>query len=152
MMRPHAKHSGWLTNFEVLQILQQSSIEDDPGKLVDANESEMRVGISKRMLTGYITTAQPETKIMTDTAVVNLAKELRSRFTLTEAEILQFLNLLPKTTVEVFSIVEEIESRFSQEQWQEMCDCVQKHISPRSDLSEDAPPLPPPHLQHPNGG
>lgn len=113
------KTSAMLSNYEVLQILEEY-----------AKEKKEKSKMSKR--DQNLSTVTYETiKYLNDTPSVGQNEEtiqkvvrLLEPFKLTKAEKLQLVNLRPTTPVELSLIIEESEERISEEQIDEILDIV----------------------------
>mmetsp|Transcript_27410 Transcript_27410/g.59962 ORF Transcript_27410/g.59962 Transcript_27410/m.59962 type:complete len:125 (+) Transcript_27410:168-542(+) len=119
------QNSGLLSNFEVCQVLNQRGCE---GLVQKALASEKMVyqylkqrthtSLSEKQLQDFIQAVQP--------------------YQLTRVEVLQLLNLVPATAVEVHLVVEECEERLGEDKVEELLQLVSKHIPRPQPQAEQA--------------
>ncbi|CAO3653078.1 unnamed protein product [Mucor hiemalis] len=126
--------SALISNYEVLQLLEESQEAQKQVQKVDPSvEYPEHLRTIQFELTEYL----KETPCSTQSPeqLANFL-ELMSRYELTRAEKLQILNLRPKSTVEIYLIIEECEERFSEEDLEEMLNNIITSL-PRDDDYEE---------------
>lgn len=112
--------SAMLSNFEALSLL---------------NEIQKGHGKQQKMHTNLATVSYEIVQYLENTACAKQSPEVIKNFMnalepykLTKAEKLQFLNLRPRTAVEIQLIVEESEERLTEAQIYELLDLVGEHL------------------------
>ncbi|KAJ4722530.1 DNA-directed RNA polymerase III subunit RPC9 [Melia azedarach] len=114
-------NAGPLTNFEVLDFLRSRGASKDPTRvLVPVAPSEFKV---------YDYLAESAACNQTREKV-NEFLEKSKKFKLAKAEILNIINIRPASLVEIDSIIEQSDTRFEEEQLQELIDLVSEVLPP----------------------
>lgn len=108
---------GLVSNSEVLQILKQRG--------ADGGAANATALASEKILYQYLVSHSCGHK--TGTELAAFIKELQP-YKLTRAEVLQVMNLVPSTEVELYLIVEECEERLGADQVQELLQLVDKYL------------------------
>ncbi|KAI7906377.1 HRDC-like protein [Cokeromyces recurvatus] len=129
-MQIKSVRSALITNYEVLRLLeecQEAQMRDQ--KLDPTIEYPEHLRTIQYELTEYL--RQSPVNTQTPDQISNFLQAL-SKYDLTKAEKLQILNLRPKSTVEIYLIIEECEERFSEEDLEDMINCVVTTL-PRDD-------------------
>lgn len=106
-------NGGLLSNYEVLQALSD----------IKTNKSGLEQNASTVVYETIQYLNQLQAAKQTPDSIANLLAKL-DKFSLTKAEKLQLINLLPTTAVEVQLIVEESEERLTEEQVEELLQIV----------------------------
>lgn len=122
--------SAMLSNFEVLSLL---------------NEIQKGHGKQQKMHTNLATVSYEIVQYLENTTcakqspdvIANFMKALDS-YKLTKAEKLQFVNLRPKSAVEIQLIVEESEERLTEAQIYELLDLVGEHLPGNEEEENEA--------------
>ncbi|KAG2199727.1 hypothetical protein INT47_012863 [Mucor saturninus] len=111
-----------ISNYEVLKLLEESQEAQKQVQIADPSvEYPEHLRTVQFELTEYL----KETPCSTQTPQqVSDFLDALSRFALTRAEKLQILNWRPKSTVEIYLIIEECEERFSEEDLEEMLNSI----------------------------
>jgi hypothetical protein len=104
-----------VTNMEVIQILSEQ-IQEREDRKKDNPRVRQRDWIEEQVHL-YLTQITPLTR---QRDLLPLVRQLRDDYKLTNAEILQILNFLPTESVETHMIIEDLPSRFSDEQEEEL--------------------------------
>lgn len=114
-------NAGPLTNFEVLDFLQSKGASKDPTRvLVPVSPSEFKV---------YDYLAESAACNQTRN-IVNEFLEKSKKFKLAKAEILNIINIRPSSLVEIDSIIEQCDTRFQEEELQELVDLIIEVLPP----------------------
>lgn len=110
--------SALISNYEVLKLLEESQ---EAQKQVQKLDPSVEYPEHLRTIQFELTEYLKETPCSTQTSeqLANFL-EFMSRYELTKAEKLQILNLRPRSTVEIYLIIEECEERFTEEDLEEM--------------------------------
>lgn len=104
-----------LTNREVLSVLQQT------------NSSSKQKHMRKHNTIVYETTKYLKSTpavSQSEEVIKKLMADLESMFKLTASEILQIVNLRPKSNVELSMIIEEAEERYDDEKMEEILQLI----------------------------
>lgn len=122
--------SAMLSNYEVFSLL---------------NELQKGHGKQQKMHTNLATVSYEIVQYLENTACAKQSPDVIANFVkaldpykLTKAEKLQFLNLRPKSAVEIQLIVEESEERLTEAQIYELLDLVAQHL-PGGEEEENEP-------------
>ncbi|KAI8639424.1 HRDC-like protein [Parasitella parasitica] len=123
-----------ITNYEVLRLLEESQEAQKQAQKADsATEYPEHLLTVQFELTEYL----KETSCSTQTPEqISYFMDAISKFDLTKAEKLQILNLRPKSTVEIYLLIEECEERFSEEDLEVMLSNIITTL-PRDDDYEE---------------
>ncbi|XP_044499693.1 DNA-directed RNA polymerase III subunit RPC9-like [Mangifera indica] len=114
-------NAGALTNFEVLDFLRSRGASKDPTRvLVPVAPSEFKV---YDYLVESVACNQTREN-------VNEFLEQCKKFKLAKAEMLNIINIRPSSLVEIDSIIEQSDTRFDEEQLQELIDLVVTLLPP----------------------
>lgn len=110
--------SALISNYEVLKLLEESQ---EAQKQVQKLDPSVEYPEHLRTIQFELTEYLKETPCSTQTSeqLANFLESM-SRYELTKAEKLQILNLRPRSTVEIYLIIEECEERFTEEDLEEM--------------------------------
>ncbi|KAL5849849.1 hypothetical protein ACOSQ3_007906 [Xanthoceras sorbifolium] len=108
-------NAGVLTNFEVLNFLQSRGASKDPTRVFS------KIAPSEFKVYDYLVEniSHNQTREMVNECVEKLKK-----FKLAKAEVLNIINVIPSSLVGMDSIVEDSESRFGDEQLEELVNLV----------------------------
>jgi hypothetical protein len=148
------KNAGFLTNFEVYSLLKQTK-EDLANRLLarkkNINNNSAEINVDKHLPTivyeslRYLEKrpcAQQSAEIVSN--FLAKCNETDSRFKLTKVEKLQLINQRPVNAVELQSLIEDSEERFSIEQMDDLLEFVHRNlVTPNTDLN---------HMQEDAGG
>ncbi|KAK2413782.1 hypothetical protein P8452_59355 [Trifolium repens] len=106
-----------LTNFEVLDFLRSKGASKDPSRVI------AKVAMSEYKVYDYLvkTTANVQTREGVTEYLTGIKQH-----DLSEAEVLNILNIRPAAEVEIFPIIEECSDRFPDEEITEIVELVQK--------------------------
>ncbi|GAA5794978.1 RNA polymerase Rpb4-domain-containing protein [Helicostylum pulchrum] len=114
--------SALISNYEVLKLLEESQ---EAQKRVQNADSLVEYPEHLRTVQFELTEYLKETPCSTQTPEqVSDFLQALSKYDLTKAEKLQILNWRPKSTVEIYLIIEECEERFSEEDLEEMLNSI----------------------------
>eukprot|EP00388_Colpodella_angusta_P014623 GDKJ01036533.1.p1 GENE.GDKJ01036533.1~~GDKJ01036533.1.p1 ORF type:complete len:125 (+),score=26.03 GDKJ01036533.1:21-395(+) len=113
---------GPLTNFEVLQLLQQEKTSDTNVKEMDQNE--IRVALSTAALRDTLTSQFDD---VSENAVSEFI-ERAADFDLTEAEFVQIINCRPNGLPVLYAIIEECDQRYSDVQVEQLLSIIKETI------------------------
>ncbi|KAI9366355.1 RNA polymerase Rpb4-domain-containing protein [Pilaira anomala] len=126
--------SALISNYEVLKLLEESQEAQKQVQAVDPSvEYPEHLRTVQFELTEYLKGTPCSTQ--TPEQIANFLQAL-SKYELTKAEKLQILNWRPRSTVEIYLIIEECEERFSEEDLEEMLDSIISTL-PRDDDEEE---------------
>jgi DNA-directed RNA polymerase subunit F len=106
----------FLTDREVLSILQQAKANESKMKYMHKHNTIVHETIE------YLKATPAAHQIESD--VQKLMGDLQKGYKLTPAEILQIVNLCPKTSLELAMIIEECDERFNDDQLQSMLELI----------------------------
>ncbi|OBZ84719.1 DNA-directed RNA polymerase III subunit RPC9 [Choanephora cucurbitarum] len=133
-MKIKSARAAHISNYEVLRLLEESQ------------EAQKQAQILNPLLQfpEQLRTVQFElNEYLKQTPVGTQSKEQLqnflqaiSKFELTKAERLQIINLRPKSTVEIYLVIEECEERFSEEDLEQMLLAILTTL-PRDDDEEE---------------
>ncbi|GAN07635.1 DNA-directed RNA polymerase III subunit RPC9 [Mucor ambiguus] len=133
-MQIKSVRSALITNYEVLRLLEESQ---EAQKQVQKHDSSVEYPEHLRTVQFELTEYLKETPCSTQTPEqISNFMEAISKFELTKAEKLQILNLRPKSTVEIYLLIEECEERFTEEDLEQMLTSI-LHTLPRDDDYEE---------------
>ncbi|KAI9473455.1 MAG: HRDC-like protein [Benjaminiella poitrasii] len=114
--------SALISNCEVLKLLEEcQEIQKRDQKIDPTIEYPEHLRTIQYELTEYLRQTPSSTQSPEQIAAFLQAL---SKYELTKAEKLQILNLRPRSTVEIYLIIEECEERFSEEDLEDMINCV----------------------------
>ncbi|KAG2237874.1 RNA polymerase Rpb4-domain-containing protein [Thamnidium elegans] len=114
--------SALISNYEVLKLLEESQ---EAQKRVQNADPLVEYPEHLRTVQFELTEYLKETPCSTQTPEqVSDFLQALSKYDLTKAEKLQILNWRPKSTVEIYLIIEECEERFSEEDLEEMLNSI----------------------------
>ncbi|KAL1934358.1 hypothetical protein VTP01DRAFT_6540 [Rhizomucor pusillus] len=122
--------SALLSNYEVLRLIeerqqvQNETKAQDPDSVYPENLLTIQHELSEYLKNTPCSTQTPEQ--------VQQFLEAFSQFELTRAEKLQILNLRPRSTVDIYLIIEECEERFGEEDLDSMLNIIATTL-PRDD-------------------
>ncbi|CAO0798175.1 unnamed protein product [Mucor circinelloides] len=133
-MQIKSVRSALITNYEVLRLLEESQ---EAQKQVQKRDPSVEYPEHLRTVQFELTEYLKETPCSTQAPeqISNFMKAM-SKFELTKAEKLQILNLRPKSTVEIYLLIEECEERFTEEDLEQMLSSI-IHTLPRDDDYEE---------------
>ncbi|CEP18147.1 hypothetical protein [Parasitella parasitica] len=134
-MRIKTVRSALITNYEVLRLLEESQ---DAQK--QAQKADSSVEYPEHLLTVQfeLTEYLKETPCSTQTPEqISYFMDAISKFDLTKAEKLQILNLRPKSTVEIYLLIEECEERFTEEDLEQMLSNIITTLPRDDDFEEE---------------
>ncbi|KAJ0092301.1 hypothetical protein Patl1_25301 [Pistacia atlantica] len=114
-------NAGALTNFEVLDFLRSRGASKDPTRvLVPVAQSEFKV-YDYLVESGACNQTRES---------VNEFFEKCKKFKLAKAEMLNIINIRPSSLVEIDSVIEQSDTRFDEEQLQELVDLAVTLLPP----------------------
>ncbi|KAK4478123.1 hypothetical protein RD792_017402, partial [Penstemon davidsonii] len=114
-------NAGALTNFEVLDLLRSRGAGRDPTRVIaSVSPSEFKV---------YDYLEQTPASKQTREIVHEFVEECKT-YDLAKAEILNVINIRPASGVEVFTIIEECESRLDEEKTEELVQTIARVLPP----------------------
>lgn len=124
-----------LTNVEVCELVNQELGQYDAqaGSLSKSEQVSAkgltlhRLRTSARNVILYLERCYPAVRRCTESHLQSFLDEM-AEFPLTELEVLQLLNHAAVEPVYVYGLVEECNTKFSEEQVGRICDIVQKHL------------------------
>ncbi|KAK3190127.1 hypothetical protein Dsin_029688 [Dipteronia sinensis] len=125
-------NAGALTNFEVLDLLRSRGASKDATRvLAQIAQSEFE----EYLLAVFQVYDHLEESISRNQTrlKINEFVEKCKRFKLAKAEVLNIINVRPSSPAEIFAIIEQAESRFEDEQLQELVDLVTEVLPPLTD-------------------
>ncbi|KAL0141921.1 HRDC-like protein [Mucor lusitanicus] len=117
-MQIKSVRSALITNYEVLRLLEESQ---EAQKQVQKRDPTVEYPEHLRTVQFEHTNARADIHFM----------KAISKFELTKAEKLQILNLRPKSTVEIYLLIEECEERFTEEDLEQMLSSILYHFTTR---------------------
>jgi DNA-directed RNA polymerase subunit F len=121
------QNGGLLTNSEVLQVLV------DRGCATGSMALNARSLASEKMVYAYLQQHSAGLRTQEELVVV---QEALQQFDLTRIEVLQIINLVPKSVVEVHLIVESCEARLTEDQVEEVLRLVRETLPQPSEPME----------------
>ncbi|WAR23069.1 RPC9-like protein [Mya arenaria] len=127
-MEVKKEKSAMLSNYEVLALLQDIQKGHNKQKKMHTNIATVSYEIIQHLENTACAKQSPE-------VISNFMKALEP-YKLTKAEKLQFLNLRPRTAVEIQLIVEESEERLTEDQIYELLDLLGQHL-PGDDTEQE---------------
>jgi DNA-directed RNA polymerase subunit F len=107
-----------LTNCEVLTILQEA--KSSKSKSLRKHNTVLYEAIK------YLKDTPAASQ--TESSIKELMIDLQKLFKLTSAEVLQIVNLRPKSNTELAMIIEECEDRYTEQQLQEISTLILLHL------------------------
>jgi DNA-directed RNA polymerase subunit F len=121
-MRVINTNAAQLSNLEVLELLQ----EPIPGHLSKVKEfQEYRTAIHTAK--GFLKQAMMPSSAQTTNQIQSFLEEIKS-WPLTKMEKLTLVNTRPTNVVELMVVIEDCETRFSQEKLQAILDLLDQHL------------------------
>ncbi|XP_045794718.1 uncharacterized protein LOC123889419 [Trifolium pratense] len=117
-----------LTNFEVLDFLRSKGASKDPSRVI------AKVAMSEYKVYDYLVNTSANVQTREDIAEYLSGIKLHD---LSEAEILNIVNIRPAAVVEIYPIIEECPDRFPDEEVTEIVELVEKTL-PTLTINETA--------------
>ncbi|GAU13086.1 hypothetical protein TSUD_173860 [Trifolium subterraneum] len=117
-----------LTNFEVLDFLRSKGASKDPSRVI------AKVAMSEYKVYDYL--VNTSANVQTRESIAEYLSVIKQH-DLTEAEILNIINIGPAAAVEIYPIIEECPDRFADEKVTEIVELVQKTL-PKLTINETA--------------
>lgn len=114
-----------VTNLEVMQLL--SSSKRSSGKKRKQGKLRHCEWIQDKVY--HYLRKSPCAKVQSE-RMPGLLQELKDKFGLTSAECLQVSNFMPQAVVEIHLIIEDLPSRLSREQQEELLKVIGTHMAP----------------------
>ncbi|KAI8094844.1 HRDC-like protein [Gilbertella persicaria] len=117
-MKIKSVRAALISNYEVLKLLEESQEAQKQSQIADPL---LQYPEQLRTVQFELTEYLKQTPVGTQTSEqVQQFLQAMSTFDLTKAEKLQILNLRPKSTVEIYLMIEECEERFTEEDLEQM--------------------------------
>ncbi|KAG2195603.1 hypothetical protein INT46_002327 [Mucor plumbeus] len=127
--------SALITNYEVLRLLEESQ---EAQKQVQKADQSVEYPEHLRTVQFELTEYLKETPCSTQTPEqIKHFMDAISQYELTKAEKLQILNLRPKSTVEIYLLIEECEERFTEEDLEQMLSNILTTLPRDDDFEEE---------------
>ena len=125
------RHRDWVEG-EVHRYLQSTPcVKLEPNKREEFY-SKLKGNKKLRRSSELVTT--PTTSKPEEVASEDSQQKQQSGFDLTEAEALQVMNMMPSEPVEIHLMVDELQSRMSEEKQEEFLACIQAYSTGTPDL------------------
>lgn len=127
------KRPELITNGEVLQLLQErrKAREEEAGGKKKPRKVRHRDWIETHVIQFLEETTHNVAK------PGDLVKQLRKDFKLTKAETLQILNFMPRESVEIHLIIEDLQTRMSSEKQDELLALIAKYADQASATDQE---------------
>ncbi|EIM19606.1 hypothetical protein WALSEDRAFT_61408 [Wallemia mellicola CBS 633.66] len=117
---------GHLSNFEVFEIIKE---------LGSSTVDNLR--FTQTEAVKYLSNDNLSTTKQNETGITNLLQSLEQFQTLTRAEKLMIVNLSPKSVVELYVIIEELEDRLSEEDIEAILSLVSTNLGETTNLQNN---------------
>ncbi|KAI8366250.1 HRDC-like protein [Blakeslea trispora] len=133
-MKIKSVRAAHISNYEVLRLLEESQ---EMQKQAQIRDPLLQFPEQLRTVQFELNEYLKQTPVGTQSEEqVQSFLQAISKFELTKAEKLQIINLRPKSTVEIYLVIEECEERFSEEDLEQMLLVIVTTL-PRDDDEEE---------------
>mmetsp|Transcript_8889 Transcript_8889/g.13203 ORF Transcript_8889/g.13203 Transcript_8889/m.13203 type:complete len:132 (-) Transcript_8889:28-423(-) len=118
---------GQLSNFEVYSLLSDVKLSSSSSSLTSSSfESNV---------CSFLESVSPSLPFLSSSSLKSFLNDMRTNFpSLSTFELLQFVNLLPSSVVELYLILSDCDSRFSEDDLSHMLSLVHSHLSSSSSV------------------
>lgn len=126
-----------LSNVEVLHFLREERQRQFGAKAQKKNWSRQLSGANATILLETLTHLETQPCAHHESEQIRDFLEAVKPFQLSQSEILQIVNQVPESAVELHLLIEECEERLSEEQIENVLELVRKNLSKPAEPEED---------------